>query len=163
MIQAIFWLVLVGIVTAGGCAFLSHEQGIGAAKQLAADKPVIDACVVDKKKAIDANVSLQADVKRMAGEQAVQNAAVADLQDAYAASLARKTKAQVANQTKLAALQSDQASVIQAAAKSLTGLTCTQVVKKVADDLHQVAVREYEDRPPTQKPAAPARGGLSVE
>jgi hypothetical protein len=162
--QLIFYGILAATVIGGAWAFLSHEQGIGAAKQLAKDQPVMEACVADKKTALDANATLKADVDRMAAEQAAQNEAVSKLEKSSRDAIARAAKAQAGNASKVAALESDQAQLFRQAAGTLAkGLSCPQAGAVVTGDIHLFATREVRDRPPTAPATKPKRGGLSVQ
>lgn len=151
------------LILFAGIASGYKQMGVDA--QLAIDKPVLAACVTDKTTAVNANVSLQADVKRMAKEEQELMDASKDLIQSSKDAIARSAKAKAGNASKLAMLESDQAMIFRNAAVSLKGLSCPQVVKKVADDLHQLAVREYSDRPPADGigPSKPPKAGLSVE
>ena len=141
----------------------SGYKKMGVDAQLAIDKPIMAACATDRDKAIAANVSLQGDVKRMGEEQAAQNEAVNALRERTEAAIARSAKAQSGNAAKVRMLESDQAMIFKQAAGALKGLSCPQVVTKLTDELHGLAVREFGDRPPVAEQPKPAKAGLSIQ
>jgi hypothetical protein len=129
-------------------SFLNGYEEKGAARQLAADKPIIEACKVDRDTAIKANVSLKADVDKIAKERDQQSAAV----DAAAKEAARlsalKDKALADARTRLAAYESDNASLSSILANAQPkGKTCEQTLAAVDDNLRTLARQRVRFQP----------------
>lgn len=156
------------IVVAG---LLSQYVQMGDDRRAAEDKPMMDrkdadlaACSIDKKTALDANVSLQTDVERIKREQAAQNAAVDELKKRTDEAIDRSAKAQAGNVAKIRALESDQSMLWNGAAAGLAkGISCPKATVQTTGDWHAFATREIADRPPTNRPPAAPSGGLSVK
>lgn len=146
LITLAVYAAMAAAVVAGAFAFLSHEQGIGAAKQLAKDQPVLQACVADKKTAVDANNTLKDDVVTLTDRVKLANDAIDAWQRTAVAAVAAADKARATNASKIAFLESDQAQAIRAAAVAVSGLTCPQFVTNQGNALHDLAVREARDR-----------------
>lgn len=152
------------IVVAG---LLSQYVQMGDDKRAAVDKPLLEqkdaelaACSTDKQTALDANKTLQLGVESLKSVLVDQNRAVDEMTATSEKAAADARMAQVGNAKKIAALESDTNMVFRNAAGALKNLTCDQREKKYSDFVHEIAVREYADRPP--KPTAPA-AGLSVK
>lgn len=125
---------------AGAAWFAIHQfdlsrQNIGAARQLAADKPIIEACKIDRDTAVKANVSLQADVERIAGERDRQNAAVKALGDAAIAQDKARIARQAAAKPRIDALRADSLTLEQRLAANTEGKTCDEKLSNVDRDL----------------------------
>ena len=119
-------------------SFLNGYKEKGAAEQLAADKPIIEACKVDRDTAVKANASLQVDVKRIGDERDLQSKAVQDLQASMAAKDAEKAKRQAADRPKIAALQSDTLTLEQRLSANTEGKTCDEKLSNVDRDLRAI-------------------------
>jgi hypothetical protein len=134
-------LVYAGIAGAAMLAihsFLNGYKEKGAAEQLAADTPIINACKVDRDTAVKANVSLQSDVARIGAERDTQSAAVRDLQASMAAQEADKIKRQAANRPRIAALQADSGTLEQRLAANTEGKSCDEKLSNIDRDLRAI-------------------------
>lgn len=145
--------VIVYAVIAGGAllaihSFLNGYEEKGAAAQLKADTPIINACKVDRDTATKANASLKLDVDRIAKERDDQSAAVA-AQAAEAARLAAlKDKALANAQAALKSYAADNASLASVlAAAQPQGKTCAQTLAAVDDNLRTLARKRVQFNP----------------
>lgn len=171
-------LITIGIylaLAAGAyLAFTSWTNGIrqeGAAAQLKADTPIIEACKVDRDTAVKANASLQADVKRLAGERDQQSAAVKELADAMAAQQAAKAKRVAADKPRIDALRADTMTLEERLALNTEGKTCDEKLSNIDSDLRAIVggVRDpgtaATGSKPSPKPSArpsPGKGTLRL-
>lgn len=152
------------IVVAG---LLSQYVQMGDDRRAAEDRPIIEqkdaelaACTTDRKTALDANKTLAASIEPIKAGEAAQNKAIEALASLWNDNVGRIGAMQRANETKIAALESDTNMVFRNAAGALMNLTCDQREKKYGDFVHSIAVREYADRPPKDAPNKP---GVSVK
>lgn len=166
-LQLAMMLGIAGAACLAVAGLLNGYVGTGKAEQLAIDAPLLEAkvnelavCATDKKTAIDANATLQLGVEKLKGILVDQNKAVEDITTKTDKAVADAHAAQALNARKIAALESDTNMVFRNAAGALKNLTCDQREKKYSDFVHDIAVREYADRPP--KAVVPA-AGLSVK
>ncbi len=145
MVQIIVYIVLAGIAFAAIHTFDLSRQKIGADAQLKADAPIINACKTDRDTATKANVSLQTDLQRLAGERETQNAAVAD----YAKTMARlqqEKDTRIASQAaRLKAYDDDAAALRVRLAATTKGATCEQILSSVDRDLRDLASQRMRD------------------
>jgi hypothetical protein len=116
-------------------SFLNGYKAKGAAEQLAADTPIINACKVNRDAAIDANKGLQSDILRIGSERDTQSAKVKELSDSMAAQQADKAKRQTADRPKIAALQADSGTLEQRLAANTEGKSCDEKLSNIDRDL----------------------------
>ncbi len=146
-------LAIYGALAAGAFlaihSFLGSYEAKGAKAQLEVDTPIINACKTDRDTAVKANVSLQSDLAKLAGEREQQNAAIAAQAAEQTRLEAAKAKALAEAQARLAALGRDNASlasILAAAPKG--GQTCEQTLAAVDDNLRSAARQRVRFSPP---------------
>lgn len=130
--------IYAAIAAAAWFAFHSWENSLraeGATKQLAADKPIIDACKIDRDTAVKANVSLQADVSRIAGERDEQNKQVQSLADQLKAQKTRQAQMLAAAKPRIDALRVETGTLEERLAANEEGKTCDEKLANVDRDL----------------------------
>lgn len=166
MFQVIFYLVLAGAAAIAIHTFDLSRQNIGAAKQLAADTPIINACKLDRDTAVKANQSLQGDIARIAGERDQQSAAVRELADKMKQQQADKAARQAAAKPRIDALRADSLTLEQRLALNTEGKTCDEKLANIDRDLRAIVggsmpepARAAPSREPGADAAARARAG----
>lgn len=135
MIQIIIYAVLAGLAFAAIHTFDLSRQKIGSDRQLAADKPIIEACKLDRDTAVKANVSLQTDVARIGAERDLQSAAVKKWQDDADARQAEKAKRVAATKQRIDALRAESGTLEQRLAANTEGKTCDEKLSNIDRDL----------------------------
>jgi len=149
MIQLVIYGVIAAVLMGGAYAVRSSIEDKGAAKQLAIDKPIIEACQAAKKVAEGANDSLRVDLAKLTAERDAQSEAVAELGE--------RTKAALLEREKAIAFSRGQANVLKADADALRarlakpptkGASCEQTLTSIDGTLRELAVRRLRDHPP---------------
>lgn len=160
MFQIIVYIVLAGLAFTAIHMFDLSRQNIGAAKQLAADKPIIEACKVDRDTAVKANASLQGDIERIGGERDKQSAAVKELSEKMQKQQADKVARLAAAKPRIDALRAESLTLEQRLAANSQGSTCDEKLQNIDRDLRAIigGVREL----PTAAPGSDANKDTSA-
>ncbi len=163
MVQIIFYLVLAVAASAAIYGLDKSRQNIGAAKQLAKDEPILNACKADRDTAVKANEGLQGDLVRLGAERDRQSAAVKDLSDAMQKQQADKLVRVAAAKPRIDALRADSAPLEQRLAANTEGKSCDEKLANVDRDLRAIVgggVRELPPTPPATTKTPPKQKGV---
>jgi len=148
LIQLAIYAALAAAAVAAVMGFLHHQQSIGAEKQLAKDRPIIQACVADRATAIGDRDKALAANKQLADDLTAQNAAA---QAYYDQSERMKRASHAALEAALAtgkSLAADEAAArVKAMQAVQKGESCEQTLADIYADLRDMAVRKLRDRP----------------
>ncbi len=138
MVQIIFYLVLAAAASAAIYGLDRSRQNIGAAKQLAKDQPILEACKVDRDTAVKANQTLQVDVVRIGSERDQQSAAVKELADAMTKQAADRNARLAAAKPRIDALRVDSGTLEQRLAANSEGKSCDEKLANIDRDLRAI-------------------------
>jgi hypothetical protein len=144
----LIYLVVAGVAIGGVLAVVhKHDDGIRA-KEAAVWQPRLAAAQADTKTAVDANLSLQGDLTRIAGDAKACSDKVQALGDVQKAAEAAKAKNLVDAGKTIGSLASDKAQTeARLAAATTKGEACDVQLAKVNDVLGELGARRLRDHP----------------